>query len=169
MYSLCFCFKLLSITFIKGRAHADKNIQLCLLKCYKKLSRLLKVTAGQVSMHERSECICNVRVFEVKEFYVLWCKLCTFPWFFLSIPIKERIILAFISCLQEWEWKIWSLCGLLFYLWLDSSFLREGKLGGPPCFPFPMSLLIYLSPYFLNLWLGYNPVCQQDWHCLSGN
>lgn len=94
---------------------------------------------------------------------------CVYFFDFLSIPIKERIILAFISCLQEWERKMLSLCGLLFYLWVESSFLREGKLGSPPCFPFPMSLLFHLSPYFLSLWLGYNWVCQQDCHCLSGN
>ena len=64
MYSLCFCFKLLSATFIKGREHADKNIQLCILNCYKKLSRLLKVTAGQVSLCKRLE-----HVFVYNEYY----------------------------------------------------------------------------------------------------
>lgn len=70
---IVFFFKLLSITFIKGRARADKNIQLCILKCYKKLSRLLKVTAGQVSMSKRLECmcVCNMSISEVKEFYLL--------------------------------------------------------------------------------------------------
>lgn len=73
MYSLCFCFKLLSITFIKDRKHIDKNIQLCILSCYKKLSRLLKVIAGQVSLFKRSEhvSVCNMSVSEVKEFHSL--------------------------------------------------------------------------------------------------
>lgn len=81
MYSLYFCFKRLSITFIKGREHTDKNIQSCILKCYKKLSRLLKVMAGHISMHTRLECVCvcNVSVSKVRKLYLLWCKLCSFP------------------------------------------------------------------------------------------
>lgn len=69
----CFYFKLLSITFIKGRKHINKNIQLYIPNCYKKLSRLLKVTAGQVSMGKRLEhiSVCNMSVSEVKEFHLL--------------------------------------------------------------------------------------------------
>lgn len=86
--------------------------------------------------------------------------------FFLH-TYQGKWILTFISYLQEWERNMWSLCGLLFFLWLESSVLREIKLGGPPCFPFPMSLVFHLSLYFTSLWLWYNWVCQQDRHCLN--
>lgn len=80
---------------------------------------------------------------------------------FLPIPIKENVILNFNSHLQEWERKMWNMCGLLLYLWLESSFLR-GSARLSPIFSFPnvtafspFSLLLKpLSGVQLNVWAG---------------
>lgn len=162
MYSLCFCFKLLNVIFIKGREHTYKNIQLCILICYKKLSRLLKVTAGQVSMCTRLEhiSVCNVSVSEVKEFHLLWCQLFIFPWF-SPYTCQGKFYPGFYFSFT-WMGKknvksVWII--IIFVVWIlisEREYVRQF-----PVYPFPnvtafspFSSLKPLSGVQLTVWAG---------------
>lgn len=170
MYSPCFCFKLLSMTFIKGREHADKNIQLCVLNCYKKLSRLVKVTAGQVSMQKGwSTHVCVTWVFLRLRNSISYDASCVHFLDFSPHTYQGKCYPGFYFSFTGMRKKNVKSVWIIIIFVAGSSFPREGNGGGPPYFPFPMSLLFHISLYFLSLSVGYNWVCEQDWHCLEGN
>lgn len=70
---------------------------------------------------------------------------------FLPMCIKENVIPTLLLIYRNEKEKC-EVCAD-YYLWHESLFLREGKLGFS-MLSFPNVTASYLSPYFLSFWVG---------------
>lgn len=142
MYSVYFWFKQFNTIFMRGREHADKNIQLCILCSDQKLFRQLKVMTSQASSQRRSESHCGVERVLFVTIPVVYISL-----IFLS-PHRSKIALSchFLSLFWGWGRSVLRLSECWwFYLWLKYSLRREAKLGClSQCLHFLMSLCGHL-------------------------